>query len=78
MTKQIAIRLPDDVVAFIDGLVHDGDAPSRAAVVYSALDRERRRRVAAHDAAIVAKAGADRDMDKLSEYAAKVPLDDLD
>ena len=77
MSKQIAVRLPDDVVAFIDALVHSGDAPSRAAVVSSALDRERRRRVAANDAAILAKAGTDRDMDRLAEYAANVPLDDL-
>ena len=42
MTTQIAIRLSDDMVAFIDDLVRSGDAGSRAAVVSRALERERR------------------------------------
>jgi Arc/MetJ-type ribon-helix-helix transcriptional regulator len=51
---QIAVRLPDDLVAFVDHLVSRGDATSRAAVVSRALERERRRRVAERDAAILA------------------------
>ncbi|MDQ2837843.1 MAG: ribbon-helix-helix domain-containing protein [Actinomycetota bacterium] len=78
MSKQIAVRLPDDLVEFIDGLVSHGDASSRAAVVSHALDRERRRRVAARDAAILAGVGADPDLDGLAAYAATTSMDDLD
>lgn len=77
MSKQIAVRLPDDIVDFIDQLVHDGDAGSRAIVVARAIDRERRRAIAARDAAILAGAGTDPDLDSLAEYAARTPLDDL-
>lgn len=78
MTKQIAVRLPDDIVEFIDHLVDDGQAKSRAAVVAKAVDRERRRQIAARDAAILGQAGADPDFDGLAQYAAGTPLDDLD
>jgi Arc/MetJ-type ribon-helix-helix transcriptional regulator len=78
MSRQIAVRLPDDIVDFVDGLVEQGDATSRAAVVTQALNRERRRRLAAQDAAILARAGADRDMDKLAGYAAQQSMPDLD
>jgi Arc/MetJ-type ribon-helix-helix transcriptional regulator len=77
MSTQIAVRLPEDLVAFIDRLVGEGRAPSRAAVVSQALRRERRREMAARDAAILASDGDD-DMDALAEHAARVPLDDLD
>lgn len=78
MSKQIAVRLPDDMVSFIDDLVADGTAQSRAEVVARALQRERRRQIAAKDAAILAKLGTDRDLDALADYAVRVPLDDLD
>lgn len=76
MSKQIAVRLPDDIVDFVDGLVAEGVAPSRAGVVHRALERERRRAVAARDAAILA-GGADDpdDLQRLAEYAAGSPLD---
>jgi Arc/MetJ-type ribon-helix-helix transcriptional regulator len=78
MSKQIAVRLPDDIVEFIDRLVEHGDASSRAAVVARAVERERRRQIAARDAAILAKAAADPDLDRLAEYAAHIPMDDID
>ncbi len=76
MSTQIAVRLSEELVQFIDQLVSDGRAPSRAAVVSQALQRERRRQIAARDAAILA-AEAD-DLDELAEYAARTPLDDFD
>ena len=76
MSKQIAVRLPDDLVQFVDALVDHGDATSRADVVTVALDRERRRRIAERDAAILASA-SDPDLDGLAAYAAQVPMDDL-
>jgi Arc/MetJ-type ribon-helix-helix transcriptional regulator len=79
VTTQIAVRLPEELVEFIDRLVADGQASSRAAVVSRALQRERRREIAARDAAILAAAGnGDEDLDALAEHAARIPLDDLD
>ena len=78
MSKQIAVRLPDDVVEFIDGVVRSGDASSRAAVVARALERERRRLVAARDVEILKRSRPDRELDRLAEHASQTPLDDLD
>jgi Arc/MetJ-type ribon-helix-helix transcriptional regulator len=79
VSTQIAVRLPEELVAFIDRLVADGRAPSRAAVVSQALQRERRREAAARDAAILAAGNGDEDdLDDLAEHAARTPLDDLD
>ncbi|MGB9375326.1 MAG: YlcI/YnfO family protein [Jiangellales bacterium] len=78
MTTQIAIRLPDDLVEFLDDLVKNGGAASRAAAVARALERERRRQTAERDAAILARSGADADMDRLARHAAHTPIDDLD
>jgi len=79
MSKQVAVRLPDEVVEFIDQLVRRGAASSRAAVVIRALERERRREIAALDAAILAGVGNEcDDFDDLAEYASRARLDDLD
>jgi Arc/MetJ-type ribon-helix-helix transcriptional regulator len=79
VTTQIAVRLPEELVEFIDRLVSDGRAASRAAVVSQALQRERRRELAARDAAILAAPqGTDDDLDALAQHAARIPLDDLD
>jgi Arc/MetJ-type ribon-helix-helix transcriptional regulator len=75
MRTQIAVRLPDDMVQFLDRLVAEGKAASRASVVERALAREFRRLIAARDAAILAAAGADPDLDGLAEYAARLPQD---
>lgn len=78
MSRQIAVRLPDDIVDFIDQLVDDGEATSRAVVVVRAVDRERRRKIAARDVAILVRVGADPDLDGLAEHVAQTPMDDLD
>ncbi|HEX3390572.1 MAG TPA: hypothetical protein VHT94_16155 [Streptosporangiaceae bacterium] len=80
MTTQIAVRLPDDMVQFLDQLVARDQAPSRASVVERALAREFRRVIAARDAAILAEAAEaaaheDDDLDSLADYAARNPLD---
>lgn len=75
MSKQIAVRLPKDIVDFVDALVRDGQADSRAVVVRRALERERRRSIAARDAEILARGGVDADMDSLAEHVAQAPLD---
>lgn len=73
MSKQIAVRLADELVEFVDELVKSGTERSRAAVVTRALERERRRAVAARDAEILARTGADHELAGLAEHAAKVP-----
>jgi Arc/MetJ-type ribon-helix-helix transcriptional regulator len=75
MTTQIAVRLPDSMVGQLDELVAAGQAPSRASVIERALAREFRRLIAARDAAILAEAGADADMDSLAEYAVHTQMD---
>ena len=75
MSTQIAVRLPDSMVEFLDRLVAEGQAPSRASVVERALAREFRRQIAARDSAILAAAGADDDMNDLASYAARAALD---
>ena len=69
MSTQIAVRLPDEVVAFLDRTVATGKASSRAALVTSALEREMRRQLAEHDAAILRRDGAADDLDDLVMWA---------
>jgi hypothetical protein len=70
MSKQIAVRLPDDLVEFVDEAVESGNARSRATFVARVLERERRRLLAARDAEILARTGPDPDLVGLAEYAA--------
>ena len=69
MTIQIAIRLPDDMVAFLDKSVAAGNAPSRAALVARAVEREMRRQVAEQDAAILRERGTVDDLDELVDWS---------
>jgi Arc/MetJ-type ribon-helix-helix transcriptional regulator len=73
MSKQIAVRLPDELVDFVDDLVDSGAGRSRAAVVSHALERQRRRVVAARDAQILARTGPDPELAGLAEHAVGVP-----
>jgi Arc/MetJ-type ribon-helix-helix transcriptional regulator len=75
MSRQIAVRLPDHLVEFVDEVVGSGREPSRAAVVTTALERERRRAVAARDAEILAATGPDPDLAGLAEFVAGLSLD---
>lgn len=75
MTRQIAVRLPDDLVDYIDGLVADGQAKSRAAVVTRALTREQRRAAAERDALIYAQGPPDDEFADMAEYARTLPLE---
>lgn len=73
MSKQIAVRLPDELVEFVDGVVDSGSERSRAAVVVRALERERRRAAAARDAEILARSGQDPELAGLAEHVAGLP-----
>lgn len=69
MSTQIAIRLPDDMVAFLDKSVAAGGAPSRAALVARAVEREMRRQVAEQDAVILRERGTADDLDELVNWS---------
>jgi Arc/MetJ-type ribon-helix-helix transcriptional regulator len=74
VSTQIAVRLPDELVAFLDSEVAAGEAPSRAAIVARALERERRRRAAEADARVLT-ASPDRDLDALAVWSASRSVD---
>jgi Arc/MetJ-type ribon-helix-helix transcriptional regulator len=75
VSTQIAVRLPDDTVAFLDRLVREKKAASRAEIIERALERERRREMAARDAAILAESGEDPDLAGLIRYMTGHPVD---
>jgi Arc/MetJ-type ribon-helix-helix transcriptional regulator len=79
MSMQIAVRLPDEMVRFVDSQVSSGAAKSRADFIWHAIKREQRRLVAERDAAIYAALRAEDDeFAGLAGYAARVPLAELD
>ena len=68
MSTQIAVRLPEEMVAFLDKAVADGRATSRAALVSAAVEREMRRQAAETDGEILREAGAADDLDSLVNW----------
>ena len=68
MSAQIAVRLPEEMVAFLDKAVAEGRATSRAALVGAAVEREMRRQAAESDAAILRAAGAADELDPLVNW----------
>ena len=68
MSTQIAVRVSDEMVAFLDRVVATGKAPSRAAIVASAVEREMRRVAAEQDAQILLAQGAADDLDELVQW----------
>ena len=69
MSSQIAVRLPDEVVAFLDSAVATGKASSRAALVAAAVEREMRRQAAEQDARILREHGPADDLDDLLQWS---------
>ena len=78
MSKQIAVRLPDDLVDFLDTLVADGRFDSRAAIVTRELKRLKRRIEAEQDAEIYRREGDDPELLAIAEHMSRhpVPLED--
>ena len=68
VSTQIAVRLPDEMVAFLDRSVAAGRASSRAALVASALEREMRRQAAEQDVRILREQGVADDLDDLVQW----------
>jgi len=67
VSTQIAVRLPDDLVAWIDAQVEAG-AGSRAAVATKALRRYRRQLDAERDAEIYRVTGGYPDLDGMHAW----------
>lgn len=57
MSIQIAVRLPDEQVAFLDREISQGHASSRAELVSKALRRMERERIASADLEIIIASG---------------------
>jgi Arc/MetJ-type ribon-helix-helix transcriptional regulator len=75
MTVQITVRLPDELVEFVDALVVEGAVKSRAEAVLWALLRDRRRRVALADVEILRGHGNDPELDAFVDYTSDHPLE---
>lgn len=75
MTKQIVVRLPENVIEFMDDLVARGEEESRATIVLRALKRERRRLGILQDIEILKRLGPDPDMDAFATHAARQSID---
>lgn len=72
MSTQIAVRLPEEIVAFLDSEVSGGRAKSRAQVVLRALEREQRRQQAARDVEILSDGtGVDNDVNIAAAHGKK-------
>jgi Arc/MetJ-type ribon-helix-helix transcriptional regulator len=78
MTVQIALRLPEEVVAFIDAEVDAGRAKSRADLVARCLQRDIRRRRAANDVEVLLRDRTLRGPDDLDALAVALASTTLD
>lgn len=75
MSHQIAIRIPDDLLAFIDDLVDRGSTSSRASFAREAMERERRRVLAEADIAILRTSTPNDDLDTITRAVSGTSLD---
>ena len=75
MSTQIAVRLPDEQVAYIDELVERRIVKSRAEFVAKAIARERRHRGTVADVEVLQRLGNDPDLDALTAYQAAHPFE---
>lgn len=67
MSTQIAVRLPDDLVDYVDSVVRDG-VGSRAEVVKRALHLYRQQQQGERDARILETSGDYDDFDELTGH----------
>ncbi len=78
MSIQVTVRLPDDLVAFMDREVAADTVRSRAELVATALERERRRLAGVRDAEIYATTEPDPELEAWVAWSAAhpAPVDD--
>ena len=67
MTIQIAVRVPDELISFIDDAVAEGSARSRTDFVVSAIEAHMRRLLAERDAQILREQPED-ELDDLVDW----------
>ncbi len=66
MSTQIAVRLPDDLVAYVDRAVAAGRVRSRAELVARLIERDARRQRAEEDLALLVDKGLAQDPEALA------------
>lgn len=78
VSTQIAVRLPDDLVAYVDQAVASGRVKSRAELVTKLIARDARRQRAEEDLQRLIDAGTLEDADALAiaRASSATPLDD--
>lgn len=76
MSTQIAVRLPDELVAYVDEAVAAGRVKSRAELVARLIERDARRQRAEEDLQRLAERGAlnEREMSAIVTSVADLPL----
>jgi Arc/MetJ-type ribon-helix-helix transcriptional regulator len=75
VNTQIAVRLPDELVQYIDDLIEQRIVKSRAEFVAKAIARERRHRGALADIEVLKRLDGDPDLDALTHYQAAHPIE---
>ncbi|MCU1691957.1 MAG: Antitoxin [Frankiales bacterium] len=78
MSTQIAVRLPDELVAYVDQAVASGRVKSRADLVSRLIARDARRQRAEDDLQRLIEAGAleDREALAIATATAATPVED--
>lgn len=78
MSTQIAVRLPDELVAYVDNAVASGRVKSRAELVSRLIARDARRQRAEDDLQRLIEAGAlnDREALAMARATSATPIDD--
>lgn len=78
MSTQIAVRLPDELVAYVDQAVAEGRAKSRAELVAGLIARDSRRHRAELDLLRLQEAGAlyDEEAVAIARATSSRPIDD--
>jgi Arc/MetJ-type ribon-helix-helix transcriptional regulator len=66
VSTQIAVRLPDELVAYVDKAVADGRVRSRAELVTRLIERDARRQRAEDDLALLIEKGLAQDPEALA------------
>jgi Arc/MetJ-type ribon-helix-helix transcriptional regulator len=66
VSTQIAVRLPEDLVAYVDAAIAEGRVKSRAELVARLIARDARRHRAEQDLRRLAERGALRDEEMLA------------
>ena len=66
MSTQIAVRLPDELVAYVDRAVAEGRVRSRAELVARLIERDARRQRAEEDLTVLAEKSLVRDLEALA------------